>query len=280
MVSWVGDGLINGMTRTGGHAVQVSDAYHLVAGVVDAQANTRLQFPIPGSTLVNDNTGFSSTYNGIRAQATITFASGDIPSGWVGTIGLFTVQASRFSPGYTPTAQEILSLRGVSAFGNPNVAGTGTNTFVAAVSGASLISGSKYWVLVVPVIMKNDQIGKPSPSFSVVSGSANTYGRAISVWTNRQPLAPSITSPTNGSVIDGGDTFSLSFVPNDPDGVFTSTGDSDPHIFNDLAGVQVQYAPQPTSDNSSPSWIDLPFVTKSGSTLSSGPGWYLSLIHI
>lgn len=138
--------------------------------------------------------------------------------------------------------------------------------------------GTKIWVCAyLELETVREQHGAVPPptlisSFARLRSAATDLpipARALSFWTNRQPDAPVVTSPSSGLVIDGGNAFNLTVGFRDPDRAIGSFTPS----YSDVAGVQVQYAPQVRPGDPTPTWIDLPFADSAGATRK---GWWIA----
>jgi len=147
----------------------------------------------------------------------------------------------------------------------PGFVNTTFNLFIPSFI-AFLQANTKHWVGVVPAALKP---GNPATQAHRLASFSDSQGRAVSLWGNRTPNAPVITSPTSNSVVAAGSTVLLSIAnANDPDYAGSGAGLYD----NDRAGVHVQYAPRPTADNPSPTWTDLPFADGGGVLRK---GWWI-----
>lgn len=253
MVSWYQDGQFGGYNGAVGHWVQ--DTYKLASpGTVHVQAITRLQRALPAWP--------EPTYpNHIFASAPLTFTAGDITAnaGKFLTATMFIAASSKFDPGVVPTISQIIAAsEGVAR------AATGTKTagnfhFGLDAGPAPVAANTMVWIAVVPTAVvsmsSTPSIANDKPMAGMV---VNTGGRAVSMWTNRTPLAPTITSPANGAVVAPGSQVQFSYTPNDPDRV---TPDDPTRDNRDLAGVQVQYAAMPSVIDPNPTWFDLPYYT-------------------
>lgn len=128
-------------------------------------------------------------------------------------------------------------------------------------------ASAKFWVLLIPVEARKTDA--PNSVRGYLSSYTAVQAKGVSLWRNRTPLAPAITSPINNSVFNANADFPLTITSTDPDAVF---GDTNP-MRTDYAGVQVQYAPRPSQDVPSPAWTDLPFAT-AAAVLAKG--WYIA----
>lgn len=255
MVSWAADGTLPGYDpiSNGWNA----SLYKLASnGSYDTNGPTRIQYQLDGK-------------DHFLATAQITFVSGDtLPTAksWYAT--MFVTPASYFDPGFIPTANQIINATKAKAYrSSSGYRDPGTYTFViAGPSGYSDLSpNTKYWVLVVPTYATP---GSTPSAANDIPVDLNA-GRAISLWTNQTPAAPTITSPASGTIAAPGSTINFLYTPNDPDAL----SPDDPSRYNrDLAGVQLQYAPVPTADNPNPEWSDLNFYDR---YLNPRGSWYI-----
>lgn len=267
MVSWTSDGSIaaySGVTR------RLAQNVYLLAspGTVDVNGVTRLQYAIPSKA------GNSSFPNRMQARIPMTFTPADFTAnpGKKLSVGMFVVKATDFPEGKVPTPAEILALGEAkvrvyrsswywSSLGSP----TSRDFFIEGPAPGTLPNNTKHWALVTPIAFTDPNSPWTLANAQPMNGPAlNTIGRAISLWSNRTPSAPTITSPPTGTVANPGDTLNLSFTVTGNDVV----GPSDADRANlDLAGVQFQYAPVPTQSNPSPEWAPLRLVAGDGSQL-------------
>lgn len=255
MVSWAGDGLISGYDPITKRLR--TDLYHLATpGSVDLNGITRLGYDM--------GAGLSpTTYpNVLKATAPITFTSGDFSAnpGKYLAAALYMVDAAYFPAGYIPKPSEIFALGDskVNVSGSTLVA-TGPGTLTYDIRGFShgFAANTKYWCLVLPVAITYLDGYENVENYAPIAGtSIDTIGRCVSLWTSRTPGKPTITSPTDGSIVLPGNGFNLKINPNDPDEVLPE----DAAKYNDdMCGVQFQYATAPTADNPNPTWADLPY---------------------
>lgn len=265
MVSWWSDGLVSGYLASG---ESPSDGvYHLASGGdVDAQGITRLQYAL-GSPYMD--------YVHVVANISYTAADAAAHPGTQMGATMFVIPAYYFPPNAVPTPQAILDLGPVlRSFRSSNSVhssggASANNSFsIVGPRAATLQPNTKYWFLVVPTAWVS---GTPSnyANDAPVDPTAPYTARGISLWTNRTPTKPIITSPVSGTVNNSGVSLALSFTAEDPDAISGSTDTS----YLDLAGVQVQYAAKPTLDNPNPSWQDLPWGGTDGATVTKG--WYI-----
>lgn len=269
MVSWSADGLIAGydpITKKLNPGL-----YHLASpGTVNLNGSTRIDYPL-GSGLS------ATTYpNRLDASAPLTFTSGDVTAnaGKVLSVALFIAFDSDFPAGHTPTPSEILALGDsrVSVYRGQYVTSAGTYTL--NIQGpAGLPTNTKFWCLVLPVAYANageSWLVSTTPPLAGIN--VDTVGRAVSLWSNRTPAKPVITSPTPNTIVTPGNTFTLTFNPADPD---ESTPEDTAKYNDDVIGVQIQYAPAPTADNPNPTWNDLKVGATEFGTVALEDGWII-----
>lgn len=268
MVAWASDGTLSGYD-TITKAWKQSTFFFASPGSVDLNGVTRL------GVFLQD----TSKTNTLVATAQLTLSSGDVSANGLGSsksfgANMYRAPVSDFPADTVPTPSQIRSAaiaRGtVFRSGTSHTtAGTRTYTMVNPTSPLGLrpLQGTKYWVLVSPVIRRT---ATAATSDTTPSGyTVNTIGRALSVWANRSPLAPTITSPVTNSVIAPGDTFNLNYSPNaDPDGFGP---DTDPWYNLDLAGVEFQFRSFPTESNPDPQWM--PFAWRPQSSGLGNRSW-------
>lgn len=277
MVSWYADGGVSGYKDAAGIPVEwmrVADknVIHLpqyTAGTIDANGSTRLQYPVWGPNFRTS----------IDAAARLTFAGAEVGtaflSGRLLAASMFVTDAANFPPGKIPTPAEILALGDAKVSTHRSVGLSPAGSYELEIFGPIPQPNRKYWVLVAPTTIPGP-VFVPSASTApsilndIPIGDVNVNGRAVSMWGNRTPAAPIITAPAADSVHSAGSSFLFSYASADPDGVFGDTARANA----DRAGVQVQYAPRPTVANPTPTWIDLPIASRTG-TLFPGDGWYI-----
>lgn len=258
MVSWSADGTLSGYDSVTRQWKQ--NAFFFASpGVVNLNGVTRLGVALASS--------FSQTTypNRLIATAPLTISSGDASSHPGARFGafMFVANANNWPEGTIPTVKEIRT----AAFANGTVTpsttyrtSAGTSTF--AMPGPRPQQGGRYWVAVIPAILV---YAGGSILYAQIdpfdSNEANTLGRALSIYTNRTPGKPTITSPPTGQIVAPGDDFDLTYAPSDPDALGTDDAD---RINRDLAGVEFQYAPVPTAENPNPTWLPFSFAPTSG----------------
>lgn len=269
MVTWYADGGVSGFDGPSGHMIE--DKYLLASpGDVDVQGVTRLEYLFPA--------GVPTTYlNRIKATARLNFTAADVSAnpGRKLTASMFVAPSWAFPTVSVPPPALLLASPytrvwrgsyGTTVLGDHEIGINGPRPYSSVLS-----PNTKYWVVIVPTAVL-DMTSTPSVANDkpiVTGASVNTIGRGLSMWTNRTPTAPEITSPVTGSVVAAGDTITLTYTSNDPD---TYVGD-DTYPYTDLAGVQVQYSRRPTSTDPSPDWLDLPIANTAATEL--GKGWYI-----
>lgn len=268
MVTWVGDGGIVGYNPSTNRLTNDLFKFTTDGVTVDLNGATRLQYPFryAGNGAIS-----KTTYpNTLRASATFTITSGDISSnpGKRFTAMLLAVKATAFPAGVVPTPAQLWAVPDSELL----FWQTGSHYRDTAGSLSLTIMGdpnhheveypanTKMWVLVTPVV-HTYSVWNPTParsSFTQPVGSpVSARGRALSLWTNRTPTAPTITSPANNSEHTIGSEFVLSYQPGDPDRLIAP---DDGQRFNrDVAGVQFQYAAAPTEANPEVEWKPLPY---------------------
>lgn len=245
-------------------------------GTVDTNIITRLQYAVPKPT---PESFYLDMADGLFLSCSMSFSSGDVAAAPGKRYGVtaFLLKASDFAGKPTPEDIYLSALSKVYRSAGYITGAQDNVGFSCQIPSSEFVPNTKYWVLYCPVSMPNSTT-TPSNANDVPIGGpvsgATLNGRALSFWTNRTPGAPTITSPSSGQVVSPGKLITMSYKPNDPDGLPASTGDYQPWGFADVAGLQVQYAPRATKDNPSPLWIDLPFATREVNP-SAGPGWYL-----
>lgn len=251
--------------------------------VVDANAVTRIQYTI---TAPPPYTGRVVNAN-LQAVARIKvdrnlYDSTKATFGPNANIYGFMYVSPASAHAGTPTAYAIyqnavsgsgMIFRSFQAATMPAVGSFVNNTFdLLGPYPTQLQPNTKYWVLLHPVVW--DPANALNAAFPLsLHGSTpdplSTLGRAISVWTNRTPAAPTISSPASNSVVTSGSDVTLTIVPHDADAIFGSGAAA----YKDVAGVQVQYAPRATDAVPFPAWTDMSF-TDSGGTVRA-KGWWI-----
>lgn len=260
MASWASDGLLTGydpITRR-----LQTDLYHFASpGTVDVQGATRFQYGLA------DKYNTATRRNKLEATAPFTLQPSDFTSNPGKNLGMaMAVCNANFFPGHIPKPSEILASPGVVIWRADTIwvvpqMSPVTTTFGwhdgYAPNGYQLQPNNKYWVLLYPtaVVDINSEWSvahdKPLAGYNV-----DSVGRALSVWANRTPTAPVITSPANNTVAVPGSTVNLTYALSGKD--VETPVDAD-KVNLDLAGVQVQYSRQPTASDPKPPWNNLPF---------------------
>lgn len=274
MVSWAEDGRVAGYGRAAGTGIYptvsvfTTAIYKLASpGTVDLNGVTRFQYR------VEDFTSFAS-------GGTFRYTGADVAAlpGRLLTATAFLAPASAFAPGVKPRPSEIISaaeqvVRAVGAAGPPNYRTTpGDFMFTIFSPAQAWEPNTKWWWLVAPTHIGSAS-DPPSIGNDIPIGDVDVNGRAVSMWTNRTPQAPVITTPAGQVTAFAGTEIDFAFSSRDPDRVATFPGDVGPTDFADLAGIQVQFSPVPTEAEPSPAWQDLPVASSSGGVV--GPCWYI-----
>lgn len=225
MVTYVEDGILGGMIRRendAGYAAgtlavagdREGAAFFASAGTVDTNTITRILYDV---TISNSN------YNEqkyVRALTRMTFTSGDVSaagSGKVLTMSAFVAPASDFAAGSVPSPLTIRNAPNTKVYRSlttTNAAGT-FNMSMRGPNPDDLTPNTKYWIMIVPTAVT--AASTPSVANDVPIGTTNTLGRALSFWTSRTPLAPTITSPESQVAKAPGESFEYAFTPNHPD---------------------------------------------------------------
>lgn len=269
MVAWATQDSTSGIQVYGGYTRFTSP------GAVDTNGISRFQYYFSG--------------NPIQINVLIDISNpADKTNMALGTTKGFTVffamvPASAFAPGVVPTASQIRALGDANltmfvdkfSYDTDSTGSWIGSPFATIIPYTALSPGTKYWVLAMPAVFTYaDGSGRTTlPTVKVANYkpptgfTENNLGRVVSFWTNRSPAAPVLTAPSPNSVIPPGSTFTLSFDASDPD----ETSNMGDPFREDVAGVQVQYAPRATPENPNPTWTDLPFANNAGTAL--GPGW-------
>lgn len=274
MVTWFAAGGVSAFNPVTGTPTPEGILLNQAGSVDTANGGgvTRLQY--------NLDSGLSDY---ITAVARLNVTNTDLANNGIGTGGearrlgavMVVVDAVHFPAGKVPTPAEIrdkgpLTLQWRSTEYRSGT-GAGNYTFNMRGPRASQLSpNAKYWVMVVPSTWLPNSASNYLNNRAIALGTENSTARAVSVWANRTPLAPVITSPVTGQVIPGGNTVNFSFDSNDPDRIVGNLNQS----YTDLAGIQVQYSPRPNALNPNPTWIDLPWASQYG-PLVLGSGWWI-----
>lgn len=270
MVTWNGDG-----TLAGYDSVTSSlrlDAYKFASpGTVDVNAITRLQWKLSSEWAP------ANYPNRAQAKATFTFTSADASAHPFQKFlaAMFLVPATAFPAGTIPTPSQILAAPSdaitvwrSSTWINPAAT---TKTFIIPGPPPGWMQPNrKFWALVLPVAVRDVSspwsVANDRPLSTI---NVNTFGRAISFWSNRTPAAPTITSPASGTTVAPGTVINLALGTADPD---TVVPDDPARDNRDVAGIEVQYASLPSPDNPNPTWRNLDFFTNTG---VAKPSWFI-----
>lgn len=255
MVSWVSGG-VSGVLRTKWAGAGADDPYLLL------YSKTAYQLASPGSVDLNGITRlqyFAAEGVSFNATVTFNFVSGDNAFGTQWGAAAYLAPASAFAPGAVPTPAAILAAAIATVIGGGTFA-TGNSTVDLFFTDLIYDPNEKYWLMALPYATDTD----------VPMGVVNDIGRAVSLWTNRSPATPSITSPAD-TVIFSGITANLVYQSNDSDRVLSYPGDWYAYSFADIAGAQIQYA---DANDPTPDWVDLPIVSIGGDKM--GRGWHIA----
>jgi hypothetical protein len=247
MVSWAADGRVSGYSPlTRGRA---SDLFHLASnGSVDLGGVTRIQY----------QAGAVETTQ-VSISATFLTAVGDFAGDRdkMGAV-FYAVSADEWAENYTPTPDEIVAAGSPVATVADFTAVVETKTFTGYLEVPT--GGDKFWVLATPAYVTVADPLVPVPYLT------STLGRALSLFRNRQPGAPVITSPPDNVQYSPGGTGAFRFTLTSGD-VLTP---DDPYGANaDIAGFEVQYKAEATDANPYPEWQPLTYVDESGTAKSS-----------
>lgn len=238
-------------------------------GAVDANIGTRIQYAITeaGATSVPSLTFWGPF---IIDATDVANAAGRFM-----TATGYLAAASAFAPGVTPTIAQIRTASIYRArLANSRTTAGNLKSFGDILITEPLPPNTKYWFALVPSFV-TDMTVPPTASSDVPMADINTIGRGLSIWSNRTPAAPKITSPAPKTTAFAGSDIELKFEPQGPDRIASFPGDGGPNDLDDLAGVQVQYAPVPTDENPDPTWEDLSFNMGLIPPFADGPGWYI-----
>lgn len=258
MVSWTTEGTLSGYSA---YEKGLSNTLYKLAtsGTVDLNGITRLQYAVDQAIYPNE-----PYPNRLNAKARITFTSADVAAnpGRLFSLAMFIAAADQFAEGVVPTPAQIMAApdgaqvyRSTTVLGSLATPAAGTMDFIIpGPLSTDLLPNKKYWVLVIPAASVQGSTPSTLNDRALLNTTANASGRALSIWTNRPPNKPVITSPPTGSSIPPGTTFELAYDPKDPDKV-------SPDLYNrdnqDLAGVQFQYSPAPTEASPDPPWSEM-----------------------
>lgn len=231
-------------------------------GTVDSNSITRILYAMP----LGDAPKFP---NRLSVSVPITFTSGDFSAnpGKKLSVALFIVAATDLPPNKVPTPSEILAMGSKVAVYRANRYVTGPQTTTFEIAGPSAFApNSKYWALIVPTALVDVNSAWNTTNDKPMAGiTVNTFGRAISFWSNRTPGKPVITSPPSGTVAAPGTVLNFTYQPSDPDAVLpVDTAKSN----LDLAGVRLLYRPVPTPENPQPDWSYLTYCRSTANQYS------------
>jgi len=265
MASWVpgNDGLLRGYM--GAYKTLRPEAFHFASpGSVDINGVTRLQYNLPG---------FTGGVNRLRAEVPFTFTATDMTNnaGKKVTLMMYLAPSSAFADGAVPTPTQIVNAAGVRLYRADwyytSIAGSVTRTFnIDGPAPGTLASNTKYWVLIAPVYFTNANDPWDTSHFKPLKGvTLNTIGRALSVWSNRTPEAPTITAPVTGLVVNPGDVVTL-VIDTPPAGNTSDRAapDDAERVNRDIAGVEYSYAELPTAENPTPTWRYFAYTLANG----------------
>lgn len=254
-------------------------------GSVDTNTSTRYQYPLI------DNSGNKGPLPTVQTNMTFTSAdeSGRPVNSYM-TVVVYYAPASAFGAGVTPTPAQIRTVAnglgtrirplGAFNFGLQSwrqSAGDSSAFFSLSFLNADNFinaANTKFWIAAIPVYLDTVS-GSPTSGIDTPIGDPNVNGRAVSLWYNRTSAAPKIKTPTGRISVRAGSTVPVSFLPQDPDRIASFPGDIGIADLDDVAGVQIQYAPVPTAANPDPVWSDLPVVKADGS--GTTPGWWIHM---
>lgn len=258
MADWVAgdDGRLRGYSFTD-RALR-NTIFFASDGMVDANGVTRLMYPVQTGAL-----------NRLKAEIPFTFTAADMAAnpGHSLSVAMYLAPASDFPNGTPANNTAIRTAPNVRFFRSDwywhSIPVSETRTFVInGPAPGTLQPGTKYWVLIMPVRVSgtfgswSDAEHKPINGFNV-----NTKGRSVSIWTNRKPEAPVITSPGPESSVAPGSIVTITYDTNDPD---DGVPDDPERANRDLAGVLFAARPVPTQENPNPQWGTLPFTLNNG----------------
>jgi len=260
MGTWTADGLLSGYSSS-----YNAYPYKFAAnGLVDLNARTRLQYVNPATE--------AQYINRLRATGGYNFsqAEANANAGRVLGIVMHVVPASSLPA--NPTIQQVIFASGKRTYRSAGfVASAGSLPFpqpaqnLVGPAANELEPNSKYWVVLIAASWaRNSRVG------TELATENNDFARARgnSFWTNRTPLAPVITTPSNKVLIASGTDFTLAWTPNDPD----KGSDGNVWEVEDTAGAQVQFSPKPTIDNPNPEWRNLDYFTSTGARVDA---WHI-----
>lgn len=260
MVSWYDDGAVSGYSPSFGGVHQLDRFLLASPGCVDINGITRLQYNCPQPTYPDKLTGI----------ARLNYTPGDFSAAGSRflTASMFVVEASLITG--TPTPSAITSHPSVRVWRAANAAvSNGNTTFnIFGPRPADLSPGVKYWVVVSPTSVGSMTSVPHRVNDLPFGGSPDTLGRGVTIWTNRTPSKPVITSPASNTSVGAGTTVTLAYTSTDPDQLTGGTG----KVYNDRAGVHFQYRRRPTVSDPNPTWYDLQIMNGSSVPIQ---GWYI-----
>ena len=245
-------------------------------GIASNSAGT--WFRSPGT--VDSNSIWRYQYSGapeypglpaIQCFLALNFTSADfsVHPGRIMVGSMFVAPSSAFAEGVVPTPDQIRLAATWVARTSESLTAPGDLKSLAFVETGPMPAATKFWVAAFPTHVASTA-STPSIANDLPVGD---IGRGLSAWTNRSPEAPEIISPAGQTTTFAGSSFDLVFSPRDPDRIASFAGDKNIPDFDDVAGVQVQYAPRPTLAEPDPEWIDLPIANGDGTI---GRGWFIS----
>jgi hypothetical protein len=247
--------------------------YYLASpGVVDSNIGTRMQYPYNGVEVDGGALQSSSYWAGLIFDAADEAAR----AGRVMTATAYVAPASAFGVGVTPTVAQIRSNSTIRSRLTSSLSAAGTLKTFGRVNypAGTRDPNTKYWIAVVPSYVVDMGV-PPTTTSDTPIGDINTMGRGLSFWMNRSPSKPKILTPPAQSTVLAGSTTTLVFEPQGPDRIASFPGDGGPNDLDDLAGVQIQYAPQPTEDDPTPEWTDMSIFDNIEPPFVDGAGWYI-----
>jgi hypothetical protein len=185
MVSWLGDGGINGI-QTG--SFFPSDTAYILAGpggMVDVNGGLRLQYNLHKDLFIDeaiyDSIGLDDR---ITARANIRYVNADFTAypGRRMTLTMFVADAALFPEGDVPTPFQVLAQgNNLQVYrANKSYAEPSDRSFTLRGPRAGQLNpGTKYWVLVLPTSI-TDMSTTPSTVNDISIGSPNIHGRGLS----------------------------------------------------------------------------------------------------
>lgn len=272
MVSWVGDPRLAGYNPTTKRLDP--NLYHFTTNgtTVDVNAITRSQYT-PADSVSAPGAVYDWPHpDRTWATATVTFVADDFTEAGLNavlSVRAYIAPASDFAPGVTPTPSQIYNAPHVfitesdsGTMWTSGPAPASRTVTVRCYDTRGVVPGTKFWIALMPIYCKSlsiwrDQTPSKTNTKLFTGVTANTFGRAMSYWTNRKPTKPVITSPASGVRVDSAAPIvSLTFTTPNADAVVP---DDSKRYNADLGYVEIQYAPVPTADQPSPTWKALPY---------------------